>query len=86
VGRWIILVNKFIFIVEFIAAFIGCSRFQNERFIQDQFKKIDQDGSGKINKQELMEMFHTDTIPINSIDIEELIRQADLNKDGEVTS
>lgn len=31
-----------------------------------------------------MDIFHTDTISIKDIDIEELIGQADLNKDGEV--
>jgi calcium-dependent protein kinase len=59
--------------LEFIAAFIGCSRIQNERFIKEQFNKLDADGSGKISKDELMSIFHTDTIAINDIDIKALI-------------
>lgn len=31
-----------------------------------------------------MNIFHTDTISIRDLDIEELIKEADLNKDGEV--
>lgn len=33
-----------------------------------------------------MNIFHTDTISINDLDIEELIKQADLDHDGEVTT
>ncbi|KAM3147842.1 hypothetical protein pb186bvf_000170 [Paramecium bursaria] len=69
---------------EFIAAFMNCPQFQSERFLKEQFRKIDQDNSGKISKDELMNIFHTDTISIKDIDIVQLIEQADLDKDGEI--
>ena len=59
---------------EFIAAFLACPQFQNERFIEEQFRRIDQDNSGRISKEELMNIFHTDTISIKDLDIEELIK------------
>lgn len=45
---------------------------------------IKQDASGKISPDELKQLLNGDTIPLKGSDIEELIKQADIDGDGEV--
>lgn len=35
---------------EFIASFLDCSIYRNERFLKKEFEKLDQDCDGKLNK------------------------------------
>lgn len=67
---------------EFIASFLDCSIYRNERFLKKEFEKLDQDGDGKLNKEDLSHIVHADTMSYGKIDIQHMIDEADMNGDG----
>jgi calcium-dependent protein kinase len=69
---------------EFIASFLDCSIYRNERFLKKEFEKLDQDKDGKLNKDDLSQIVHTDTMSYGKIDIQSMIDEADLDGDGKI--
>jgi Ca2+-binding EF-hand superfamily protein len=45
---------------------------------------LDSDGDGKLNKEDLAKIVHTDTNAFGKIDIQEMINDADLDGDGNI--
>ncbi len=69
---------------EFIASFLDCSIYRNERFLKKEFEKLDHDKDGKLNKDDLSQIVHTDTMSYGKIDIQSMIDEADLDGDGKI--
>ncbi|KAL4508150.1 hypothetical protein ABPG72_021523 [Tetrahymena utriculariae] len=69
---------------EFIATFLANPEFQTDKAITQAFLKIDKNNDGKLTKQELQDILGTDIISMGEIDIDELIKEADTNGDGEI--
>eukprot|EP00331_Platyophrya_macrostoma_P013003 CAMPEP_0176418970 /NCGR_PEP_ID=MMETSP0127-20121128/7781_1 /TAXON_ID=938130 /ORGANISM="Platyophrya macrostoma, Strain WH" /LENGTH=491 /DNA_ID=CAMNT_0017799383 /DNA_START=45 /DNA_END=1520 /DNA_ORIENTATION=+ len=68
---------------EFLAVFMDNYIFKNERYLRMAFEKFDLDKSGKISKEELIEVLGGgDLVPLTEID--NIMQQADLNGDGEI--
>lgn len=42
------------------------------------------DKDGKLNKMDIEQMVHSDTVNMNKIDIQKMIDQADLDGDGKI--
>ncbi len=45
---------------------------------------MDQDGDGKLNKEDLSHIVHADTMSYGKIDIQHMIDEADLDGDGKI--
>lgn len=45
---------------------------------------MDQDGDGKLNKEDLSHIVHADTMSYGKIDIQNMIDEADLDGDGKI--
>lgn len=69
---------------EFIASFLDCTIYRNERFLKKEFEKLDQDKDGKLNKEDLSHIVHADTLTYGKIDIQTMIDEADLDGDGKI--
>lgn len=69
---------------EFIASFLDCSIYRNERFLKKEFEKLDQDKDGKLNKEDLSHIVRTDSISYGKIDLQSMIDEADLDGDGKI--
>jgi calcium-dependent protein kinase len=68
---------------EFLAVFMDNYIFKNERYLRMAFEKFDLDKSGKISKEELIEVLGGgDLVPLTEID--HIMQQADTDGDGEI--
>lgn len=52
--------------------------------MRKEFEKMDVDKDGKLNKSDIEQLVHSDTININKIDIQKMIDEADLDGDGNI--
>ncbi len=52
--------------------------------MKKEFEKLDQDKDGKLNKDDLSQIVHTDTMSYGKIDIQSMIDEADLDGDGKI--
>ncbi len=69
---------------QFIASFLDVHAMKNDQFLRQQFEKLDADKDGKLNKEDLARIVHTDTNTFGKIDIQEMINDADLDGDGNI--
>lgn len=69
---------------EFIASFLDCTIYKNEKFLRKEFEKLDVDKDGKLNKTDIEHLVHSDTISLAKIDIQSMIDEADLDGDGKI--
>lgn len=69
---------------EFIASFLDVHAMKNEQFLRREFEKLDADNDGKLNKEDLARIVHTDTMSFGKIDIQAMINDADLDGDGQL--
>lgn len=52
--------------------------------MKKEFEKLDSDKDGKLNKEDLSQIVHTDTMSYGKIDIQSMIDEADLDGDGKI--
>jgi Ca2+-binding EF-hand superfamily protein len=76
--------SGFIDYSEFIASFLDTSAYMNENFLRKEFVKLDQDKDGKLNKDDIQKIVRLDTVSIGTVDVQEMINEADLDGDGQI--
>jgi calcium-dependent protein kinase len=70
---------------EFIACFLDATITKNDRFLRKEFEKLDADHDGKLNKNDIENLIHSDTVSLNSkVDVQKMIDEADLDGDGKI--
>ena len=52
--------------------------------MKKEFKKMDIDQDGKLNKEDLEQILRLDTVSIGKVDVQEMINEADLDGDGKI--
>lgn len=57
---------------------------KNEKFLRKEFEKLDSDKDGKLNKDDLAQIVHADTLNVNKLDIQRMIDEADIDGDGKI--
>jgi calcium-dependent protein kinase len=68
---------------EFIASCLDGTIKKNEKFLRKEFEKLDSDKDGKLNKEDIEQIVHSDT-NVNKIDVQRMIDEADLDGDGKI--
>ena len=63
---------------------VNCSGDDRDETLLAAFKTFDKDGSGKISADELRQMMHTLGERLTDDEIEEMIREADVDGDGQI--
>lgn len=58
---------------EFIASFIDSTIYKNEKLLKKEFDKLDIDKDGKLNKDDIANIVHTDTLSFGKVDIQQMI-------------
>lgn len=58
--------------------------YKNQKYLKALFEKFDLDKNGKISKDELRTVLSGDEFNIPKEQIEKMVKQADVNNDGEV--
>lgn len=71
----------FLILLEFLAATMDTKVYLKEERLYEAFRLFDKDGSGKISAGEIRKVLQTEG---NNDDIDDIIKQIDINGDGEV--
>lgn len=74
--------NGYIDYTEFLAGCMKSKIYLNDDYLKRAFEFFDQDGSGTITLEELRKILSDDTMKIPVSDIEKLIKEVDIDKDG----
>lgn len=69
---------------EFIACFLDGTIYKNQKFLRQQFQKLDSDKDGKLNKSDIEQIVHSDTSNLVKLDIQKMIDEVDLDGDGKI--
>ena len=56
----------------------------NDTFLRKEFNKLDSDKDGKLNKSDIEQIVRLDTISLGSVNVQEMINEADLDGDGKI--
>jgi calcium-dependent protein kinase len=76
--------NGFIDYTEFIAGCLHSYNYLKEKHLKNAFEYFDKDGSGKITVDELKDCLCGDDLMLDEKNIENLIAEVDINKDGAI--
>jgi calcium-dependent protein kinase len=76
--------NGFIDYNEFLTATINRDKILSQKNLELAFQAFDKDGSGKINIDEIMQIFNNKDINDKSV-FEKIVKEADENGDGEIS-
>ena len=68
--------------IEFIAACMQSYVYLKENNLQNAFEYFDKDGNGTITLEELKQTLASDEVMLDAADVEAIINEVDVNKDG----